>query len=210
MSNQAEILKQKLLQSIGLPFREALPESVIESVLLAEGVKYYDSVYNPAITVWAFLSQVLDPDKSLRNTVSRVIAWLSEAGQKVPSPDTGAYSKARSRLPEGVVKQLLNKSAQALEEQVSEEELWCGRRVTICDGSAVLMSDTPENQAVYPQHSNQKSGCGFPIAKIVVMFSLITGAMVAGLIDTFNTSGSGNINYANMNFLCRFVFVRQH
>jgi len=34
-----------------------------------------------------------------------------------------------------------------------------------------LMSDTKENQAIYPQ-PNQSAGCGFPIAKMVVMFSL--------------------------------------
>jgi len=61
------------------------------------------------------------------------------------------------------------------DEQALDQALWCGRRVRICDGSSVLMSDTPENQGVYPQHSNQRVGCGFPIAKIVVMFSLVTG-----------------------------------
>jgi hypothetical protein len=30
------------------------------------------------------------------------------------------------------------------------------------------MLDTPANQARYPQHGNQKVGCGFPIAKLVV------------------------------------------
>jgi len=44
-----------------------------------------------------------------------------------------------------------------------------------------------ENQGVYP-HSNQRVGCGFPIAKIVVMFSLVTGTLMAGLIEAFNTS----------------------
>ena len=37
------------------------------------------------------------------------------------------------------------------------------------------MSDTALNQAEYPQHKNQAPGCGFPIAKLVVMFSLVTG-----------------------------------
>jgi hypothetical protein len=50
------------------------------------------------------------------------------------------------------------------------------------------MSDTPKNQATYPQHSNQAPGCGFPIAKIVVMFSLVTGAAMEVLIAAFKTS----------------------
>ncbi len=50
------------------------------------------------------------------------------------------------------------------------------------------MSDTPENQAAYPQHSNQTPGCGFALAKIVVMFSLVTGAGMEVLIAAFKTS----------------------
>ena len=39
----------------------------------------------------------------------------------------------------------------------------------------------------YPQPSTQKQGCGFPIAKIGVIFSLVTGAAVALCIDVMNT-----------------------
>ena len=38
------------------------------------------------------------------------------------------------------------------------------------------MPDTQENQSEYPQHFRQKPGCGFPIARIVVLLSLATGA----------------------------------
>lgn len=38
------------------------------------------------------------------------------------------------------------------------------------------MADTPENQAEYPQMASQKTGCGFPIARMVGLFSLATGA----------------------------------
>ncbi|MBH8563490.1 IS4 family transposase [Nostoc sp. CENA67] len=49
------------------------------------------------------------------------------------------------------------------------------------------MPDTQENQKEYPQPSTQKEGCGFPIAKIGVIFSLVTGAAVALCIDVLNT-----------------------
>jgi len=52
------------------------------------------------------------------------------------------------------------------------------------------MPDTMENQKAYPQPSSQKVGCGFPIAKIGVLFSLATGAAVALAIDVLNTHGS--------------------
>lgn len=49
------------------------------------------------------------------------------------------------------------------------------------------MPDTPENQAAYPQPSSQAPGCGFPLAKIGVLFSIATGAAIALAIDVFNT-----------------------
>ncbi len=183
--NRIEILKQHFANSVGLPFKELLPESTIIEILEAQKLKYRNRLFNPIVTLWAFLSQVLDKDKSLQNAVSRVIAWLAAAGEAIPATDTGGYSKARKRLPEKFLLKLFGKTGQVLEEQTSAEDLWCGRHVKICDGSSVLMSDTSKNQAEYPQHTNQATGCGFPIAKIIVMFSLATGAALEVLIAPF-------------------------
>jgi len=49
------------------------------------------------------------------------------------------------------------------------------------------MPDTPENQQAYPQSSTQAPGCGFPIAKIGVLFSLTTGTAIALVFDVLNT-----------------------
>ncbi len=50
------------------------------------------------------------------------------------------------------------------------------------------MSDTPANQKHYPQHSNQKVGCGFPLAKLVVWFCVTTGAVLEVRVVAFTTS----------------------
>ena len=75
--NRAKILKQKFTQSIGLPFRDLLSESIIQEVLDTLKVKYRRRLFDPFVTLWAFLSQVLDADKTSQNAVSRVIAYLS-------------------------------------------------------------------------------------------------------------------------------------
>ena len=49
------------------------------------------------------------------------------------------------------------------------------------------LPDTPKNQEAYPQPSSQKLGCGFPLAKIGVLFSTSTGAAIALIIDVFKT-----------------------
>jgi hypothetical protein len=74
--NRAEILKQKFQYSIALPFEQVLPEAVIQKALEEQGVRYRQTLYTPIVVVWAWISQVLDADKSLSNAVNRVIAWL--------------------------------------------------------------------------------------------------------------------------------------
>lgn len=200
MPNRASILKQQFLQSVALPWKELLPDSQVLELLANENVRYYSSVYTPIVTLWAMVSQVLDPDKSLSQAVKRMSTWLSAAGVVPPSSDTGAYSKARHRLPERLVPQLVPIVAEALEKQVPTEKQWCGLRVRVLDGTTVLMSDTAANQAEYPQHSNQKTGCGFPIAKMVVLFSLLTGAVVSAGIASLATSEivMSRLLYANL------------
>jgi hypothetical protein len=188
MPNRAAILKQKFQDSLGLPFEQVLSEAVLQNELQAQGVSYRQTLYTPVVTLWAWMSQVLDADKSLTNAVSRVIAWLAAAGEAIPSADTGAYSKARKRFPRSVLQLLLKRTAQALQTQVKPEQRWCGRRVKAYDGTTVTMSDTPANQKCYPQHSNQKAGCGFPLAKLVVWFCVTTGAVLEVSIAAFTTS----------------------
>ncbi|MFN6453008.1 MAG: hypothetical protein RM022_012490 [Nostoc sp. EfeVER01] len=119
--------------------------------------------------------------------MSKIIAHLAQEEVEIPSTDTSAYCQARARLPEKLLEKLFNYSAQSLEEKVTQENLWCGRNVLVIDGSTVSMPDTVENQKEYPQPSSQKPGCGFPMAKIGVIFSLVTGASVALCIAVMNT-----------------------
>ena len=184
---RVQILKDKFSQSLGLPFKELLPSSVIEEALSELKIRYYRRLFDPIVTLWPFLSQVLDTDKSCHNAVSKVIAYLAGQRVEIPSTDTSAYCQARSRLPEKLLEKLFSQSGQSLEEKVVTEHLWCGRNVKVIDGSTVSMPDTVENQKEYPQPKTQKAGCGFPIAKIGVIFSLATGAAVALCIDILNT-----------------------
>ena len=185
--NRVKILKEKFSQSLGLPFRELLPEPIIGQVIDELNIKYRRRLFDPFVTIWVFLSQILDVDKSCHKAVSRVIAYLVEESVEIPSTDTSGYCQARSRLPEKLLEKLFGKTAQNLEEKVTNEYLWCGRNVKVIDGSSVSMPDTPENQKAYPQPSSQKPGCGFPIAKVGVIFSLATGAAIALAIDVLNT-----------------------
>ena len=187
-------LRQKFSHSVGLPIRDALPEDAIEATLQAEEVTYRRCLFDPVVTIWAFLSQVLDSDRCCRKAISRVFAYVSDTKEQVADPmelidsqsDTGAYCKARQRLSQRVLDRLYQTTATHLESAVEKGRLWCGRRVFLGDGTTVLMPDTPENQAAYPQHPNQKEGCGFPCAKLVAIFSLTTGALIEAITDVWS------------------------
>jgi hypothetical protein len=140
--NRAEILKQKFMQSAGLPFRELLPESTIQQAIDELKIKYYRRLFDPFVTIWAFLSQVLDVDKSCQNAVSRVIAWLESENLELPSTVRSAYCQARLRLPEELLKKLSFLSGERLEEKCTLKQLWCGRHVKIIDTTTASMSDT--------------------------------------------------------------------
>jgi hypothetical protein len=38
---------------------------------------YRNCLYTPIVTLWAMISQVLSPDKSLSQAVKQMITWLS-------------------------------------------------------------------------------------------------------------------------------------
>ena len=153
---------------------------------------YIGSVFfPPPITLWGFLSQVLNEDQSLQGAVARLIAFSLAKGQQPPSANTAAYSNARGRLPLEVPLGLARQTGQDLEAEVPEDWLWRGRHVKLMDGSTVSMPDTPENQAAYPQPRSQKAGVGFPIARLVAIISCSTGALLDLALGTYRGKGTG-------------------
>src|SRR5438552_14903005 len=98
------LVLSSFMQHAGLPFAEVLPEATIERAFAdadAEFAKYDDDVYTPALTLWAFLSQVLCKLelRSCRAAVARVIVLLVSLGKSPCSDNTGAYCRARAKLP---------------------------------------------------------------------------------------------------------------
>jgi len=53
------------------------------------------------------------------------------------------------------------------------------------------MPDTPANQSAYPQQKSQKPGCGFPIARILVIFSLSVGTVLEAAIAKYTGKQTG-------------------
>ena len=99
-------------------------------------------------------------------------------GQSANSINTGPYCKARQRLPLTQMSQAVATTGSRLHQQSPLAWLWHGLNVVLADGTTALMPDTPKNQGVFPQQSNQKPDLGFPIARLVALISLATGVII--------------------------------
>ena len=173
------------MQHADLPFKDALTEEKIQQAFDDEGCAFAqddDNVYTPAVTLWAFLSQVLfkGEQRSCLAAVARVVVLYVTLGRGACSDNTGAYCRARAKIPTVIIRRLALAVADVCEQQLPDDWLWKGRHVHLVDGTTASMPDTAENQAAYPQPAGQKQGLGFPIARMVVLLSLAT-AMVKGM-----------------------------
>jgi hypothetical protein len=190
-SRQIDCLRRQFAQGDGLPFADVLSAETIEGALRAEGACWREKVLTPVRVLWAFLSQVLDPDGSCRAAVARLIAWLIANDQKPCSPATDPYCKARQRLPEGLPRRLTRATGRQLHEQIPSAWLWKGRRVKIADGSTLSLPDTPANQEAYPQAPSQAPGVGFPIVRIAVVFCLACGVVLDAALGKYQGKRTG-------------------
>lgn len=173
---QIEQAWQRLDDEKALPFSNLLPAELVDEALGEARGKFRNRIFNTVTTLWTFLSQAISEDGSCRKAVARFLAWRVARGLPACSADNSAYCKARSRLPTSAVKWLVRRTGEGLEETAERLWLWKGRGVKVVDGTTVTTADTPENQAAYPQRQNQKHGVGFPIARLVVIFSLATAS----------------------------------
>lgn len=178
-------------QQGGLYFAALLSEDRITEAFGAASELWQGWIYTPAVTVWVFLSQCLSADHSCRDAVARLIAWRVAGGQGSCSADSSAYCTARDNLPEEACRRLLLESGRETDEEAPDQWRWLGHRVLNVDGSTLTMPDTAENQAEYPQVRSQKPGCGFPIARIVVVFSLAVGTVLEAAIGKYEGKQTG-------------------
>jgi len=130
-------------------------------------------------TFWCFVWQMLKPKTSCREVVRQLQALLRLHSRKSLDENTSAYCQARGRLPAERLQAILRSTAQVADRRSGSGWLGQGRPVKVVDGSTVSLPDTSANQKAYPQVGNQKPGCGFPLLKFVVLFSLASGAILA-------------------------------
>jgi Transposase DDE domain len=174
---RAHPLRQKPLPHLEKLFSPLLPPGLLAQA--DEGRNSRDRIYCVRCTFWAFLWQVLNPGASCRQAVRQIQALFCLASSAPVNEGTSAYCQARARLPLPTLQRARQAAAEHAEKLLPEKlRRWRGWRPKVLDGTTVSLPDTPKNQAAYPQSASQKPGCGFPLLRLVGLFSLSSGALL--------------------------------
>jgi hypothetical protein len=187
---QVDRFKKSFLQVQKLPFNDFFPTETIETII-AHTPHKRTSVFSPLITLKAFIFQVLSDDGSCQQAVAGVFADRLSQGQSANSVNTGPYCKARQRLPLTQMTQAVATIGARLHQQSTKAWRWHGLNVVLADGTTALMPDTSENQAAFPQQSNQQPGLGFPIVRLLALISLSVGTVIDYRLSPYQGKGTG-------------------
>ncbi|MCP4096564.1 MAG: IS4 family transposase [Planctomycetaceae bacterium] len=175
LAEKLALLKRKSFKQTGEIFDKFIPHSLLRPE--PTGAMSRRRLFSKENTFWAFFGQVLDADGGCKEVIRKLQSYASIKGVKLPSSSTASYCTARKKLDEKMLAAILEHTAGELE-RLPETGLLNNRRVIVVDGTGATMSDTAENQQVWPQPASQKPGCGFPSARICACFSLESGALL--------------------------------
>lgn len=170
-------------------FFNLLTNSKLLSVVDEQLPDHRERIYPPTVTLSLFLSQAMNSDASCQNAVNNHAVERTVNGLSPCSVKTGAYCKARQRLPIEMLATLVKQTGKLITEQANTHWKWKNRSVKLVDGTTITMPDTKENQQAYPQQHNQAPGVGFPIARIVAIICMASGAVLGGAMGAYKGKG---------------------
>lgn len=149
-----------------------------------------ERLFPPTETLSMFLAQALNTDRSCQRAVNDAAVKRLAGGMTGCSTHTGAYCRARQRLPVEMVSTLVRQSGQLMAGPALAVWHWQGRPVRLVDGTTVSMPDTPANQAAYPQSRSQKPGLGNPLCRMAGIVCLGSGVLLDAAVGRYRGKGS--------------------
>lgn len=156
--------------------RVLAPEHVAEACR-ATGRRWRQRCLDPVTTVYIFILQVLHANAPMSH-----LARLSGV-RFTPS----AYCQARQRLPLEALQRLLRETGRPLTPHATGAGYWCGHRTLLIDGSTCSMPDTAPLRRRFGLPPNQRRGCGFPVAHLLLLFDAYSGAILDVRIAPWHT-----------------------
>ncbi|MGQ0655913.1 MAG: IS4 family transposase [Betaproteobacteria bacterium] len=183
--------RQQFAQGGDKGLSNVLAAGEVEQLVRHHGGGHRDRIYPPLKTLELFIGQALDGDDACQDAVARNLSERTARGAPECSLNTGPYCKARQRLPLELIVEMQHALGRRMESAQPEGWRWLGHPVKLLDGTTVSMPDTEENQEAFPQSRTQRPGLGFPLARVVAIMSLGTGAVLDWAIGACQGKGTG-------------------
>jgi len=171
-----QIVRQTTLAQFQEHLRDFLPAPLLAAE--DDGLNSRERIFSLRLTFECFVWQMLQPGTSCREVVRQVQSLFRLHDKGPVNPGDSAYIQARQRLPKERLEKALAATAQAADRRITPGDHLQGRPVKVVDCSTTQLPDTQANQQRYPQPGGQKPGCGFPVMKFLVLFSLASGAVL--------------------------------
>lgn len=148
-------------------FAPLLSDEEILAVCEALGHRWRKSPFPPPAVVRSMVYRSLHPDKSIQNVTTDLAAdWALDGGQGItPS----AWCQGRSRLPAGLLPDLVRRSASRAVDHFGKPHRWLGREVYIVDGTTVTMPDDPTLAEAFGYTNSKHGRSRFPVARVVAL-----------------------------------------
>ena len=172
----ARTVQRMSLPELGERIQAYLPAHLLSCE--EEGPNSRDCVYSLRLTFQCFVWQMLKPRTACREVVRQIQAIFQLKGRRKVDEGTSAFCQARQRLPVERLEKAVGLLAQNADRRARSGGQLQGRPVKVIDGTTVQLADTAENQERYPQSPHQRPGCGFPIMKLLALFSLTSGSIL--------------------------------
>lgn len=138
------------------------------------------TVYTNLVTLWMLTLQRLGGGKSMVAIVKEVLTYNQDllpdnkrVREGTISEKSGAYSRARKRLPLEMVQWFANRVSESL---IDQSPSWFeGRRAFILDGTTITLSPTSSLRDAYPPATNQHGETVWPVLMLMVAHELQSG-----------------------------------
>lgn len=166
-------------------FGKALPQSFFASLKQDLGIIENSCIFTLPVTTWLMIMQRLSQNGTLATAVAELVHGngkeLLEPCKRVLedniSANTGAYSRARQRVPVEAVRRVVERTFEHLHRISPRDTL--RERLFLLDGSSIRLAHSPALLKVYPQAENQHGPSHWPVMRVAVMHHVTTGMAMA-------------------------------
>lgn len=166
-------------------FGKTLPQSFFESLKQDLGIIENSCIFTLPVTTFLMIVQRLSQKGTLATAVTELIqgngrallAPCKQVREGNISASTGAYSRARQRVPVEAVRRVAERTFEQLHRISPQSTL--RDRLFLLDGSSIRLAHTPALLKAYPQAENQHGQSHWPVMRVDVMHHVVTGLAMA-------------------------------